>query len=78
MAAKLRPRVMLIRRLSSKAAALLKPAAVSFSGLLDGGRVEVSLERLVFHDGTIGDVKRFAMRSPTRASTRASVLSPRR
>jgi hypothetical protein len=38
MAAKLRPRVILPRVVSSTAAARLKPAAVSFSGLLGGVR----------------------------------------
>src|SRR5688500_10068340 len=37
MAAKLRPRVMLPRSVSSTAPERLKPAAVSFSGLLGGG-----------------------------------------
>lgn len=40
MAAKLRPRKMLPRPVSSTAAARLKPGAVSFSGLSDGNRCE--------------------------------------
>ena len=40
MAAKLRPCVIVPRRVSSKAPAWLKPAAVSFSGLLDGQLLE--------------------------------------
>jgi hypothetical protein len=42
MAAKLRPRVMLPRPVSSTAVAWRKPAAVSFSGLLGGEQNEVT------------------------------------
>jgi hypothetical protein len=52
MAAKLRPRVMLPRPASSTAAALPKPAAVSFSGLLGGGPPELQ-GRFVLRRGSI-------------------------
>ena len=42
MAAKLRPPMMLPRSVSTEAAAWLKPAAGSFSGLLDGRLVRLT------------------------------------
>ena len=51
MAAKLRPRVMLPRPVSTSAAARLKPAAVSFSGLLDGRRLQQHCQEKATYDG---------------------------